>query len=95
MLGLESAKGQDTPGSKATGASVAEENKPLSDAEGRQVASAIGSVLYLALGRPEIQYAAKCLAADLRQPTELTRVRAKRLGRFVLEHPSAEWHDVV
>ena len=33
MLGLESAKGQDTPGSKATGASVAEENKPLSDAE--------------------------------------------------------------
>jgi hypothetical protein len=59
VLGLE--KGQETPGIEATGASAAEESKPLSAPEGRPAARAIGSGRHLATDRPEIQCAAECL----------------------------------
>ena len=90
QLNLGKAKGQETPGSKATGASTAADDKPLPAAEQRELASTIGSILYLALDRPELQYAAKCVAKNLTTGTELTRVRVERIGRFLLEYPNVE-----
>ena len=89
-MGVAKAKGQPTPGSAATGASITDPEAITGD-EAHTMASAIGSILYLALDRPELQYAAKCVASDISKPTELTRHRVKRIARFLLGHPRVEW----
>ena len=91
LMGVASSKGQATPGSKATGAAITDPEAITGD-EAHMMARTIGCILYLALDRPELQYAAKVVASDISKPTELTRHRVKRVAKFLVDHPRLEWH---
>jgi len=91
MMGVGSGNGIDTPGSKATGATPADASEPLAGELSREIASAIGNVLYISLDRPDLQHSARELATDLSAPTRLTELRTKRVARFLQRRPNVEW----
>ena len=91
LMGVANSKGQGTPGSKATGSAIKDPEAITGD-EAHMMARTIGCILYLALDRPELQYAAKVVASDISKPTELTRHRVKRVAKFLVDHPRLEWH---
>ena len=53
--------------------------------------SALGSVMYVALDRPEILYAAKTVASFMQSPTKSAMVKLKRLVSYLQVFPEAEW----
>lgn len=62
LIRVMEAKPQPTPGSKAT---VRGRRRGATHYQARAVASAIGSPLYLALDRVDIQYSATCVTGDV------------------------------
>ena len=69
-------KTADTPGT--TPASTGDQK--LDETTTAAFRSALGSVMYVALDRPEILYATKTLASFMQSPTKSAMVKLKRLG---------------
>ena len=90
-LGLEGAKGVDTPSSKLTGAGCRTSDKPLDAAEASRFRHLAGTALYLSLDRPSIQYALSEITAGMAKPCEIHMLRLKRLGRYLLKFPTETW----
>ena len=90
-LGLEGAKGVDTPSSKLTGAGCRTSDKPLDAAEAPRFRHLAGTALYLSLDRPSIQYALSEITAGMAKPCEIHMLRLKRLGRYLLKFPTETW----
>ena len=89
-------KTADTPGTKGTGAALRDGDQKLDGDDTAAFRSALGSVMYVALDRPEILYSTKTVASFMQSPTSSSdwcaiwwgsfrsvpgRVRRQRLGR--------------
>ena len=91
-LGVQNGNGAVSPGTKATGESSRDSLEPLGWQPAATVASAGGCVMYAALDRPDIQFAAKTVMADASAPMNITEARLKRLVRYMMAAPRVEWH---
>ena len=67
-MGVEQAKGVDTPGSLCTGENMDGADEVLEKELAREAASAIGTVTCVSLDRPEMQYQARELAMGIPAP---------------------------
>ena len=86
QLGLEEAKPLTTP---ATPVEANDETDPkeLNPAYATQYKSIVARSNYLAIDRPDIQYAVQELAAHMAKPNEEHWQQPKRLGRYLLHRP--------
>jgi hypothetical protein len=92
-LGFDSTtKPAETPGTKTTGATMRNALDLLDEKGASLVASVGGTVNFIAIDRPECQYASKCVMAEIGAPTQLTLARLKRLVRFLIGAPVLEWY---
>ena len=64
-LGLQDAKPADTPGTKATGKTMREALEPLTGDAAKLFPSVAGLVNFVAVDRPDIQFALKVVLGDL------------------------------
>jgi hypothetical protein len=89
-LGLEGSKGVDTPAEKKSS------EQQMADAESPQLyaeealryRSVTMRSAYLAQDRPDLSNTTKGLARHMQQPTTAAMGRLKRLGRYLINHPS-------
>ena len=84
-------KTADTPGTKSTGAALRDGDQKLGGDDTAAFQSALGSVMYVALDRHEILYSTKTVASFMQSPTKSTMVKLKRLVRYLVGFPQAEW----
>ena len=69
LLDLGDAKPADTPGTKSTGAAMRDSLESLVG-DGLAMFPQIGGLLnYVAMDRPDVQYAVKCVLDDMHSPT--------------------------
>ena len=80
----------DTPGTKGTGAALRDGDQKLDGDDTAAFPSALGSVMYVALDRPEILYSTKTVASFMQSPTKSAMVKLKRLVRYLVGFPQAE-----
>ena len=88
---LTECKAANTPGTKGTGATLRHGDQKLDEEDAAAFRSAVGSVMYVALDRPEILYAKKTVATFVQSPTQSAMVKLKRLVRYLVGFPQAEW----
>ena len=84
-------KTADTPGTKGTGAALRDGDQKLGGNDTAAFRSALGSVMYVALDRPEIMYSTKTVASFMQSPTKSAMVKLERLVRYLVGFPQAEW----
>ena len=84
-------KTADTPGTKGTGAALRDGDQKLDGNDTAAFRSALGSVMYVALDRPEILYSTKTVASFMQSPTKSAMVKLKRLVRYLVGFPQVEW----
>ena len=90
QMGLTfSSKCVATPGVKVKPSSESE--RPLSSDETTLFRSVCMRANFLALDRPEIQYASKEIARSMSNPTRGAFDALKRLARFLVGHPRTVW----
>ena len=101
-LGLESAKSVTTPGTKEDVAKAEEENsqewlKPLTPTEVTMFRGICARLNYLALDRPDLQYAAKSASRKMSSPRAGDWLLLKRIGRYLQGVPRMaqmfEWQE--
>ena len=78
----------DSPASKDCGKSDRDASEEAS-ATFRKLA---GTALYLSLDRPTIQFAVSDITSGMAKPLQLHMHRLRRLGRYLIEHPSETWN---
>lgn len=88
-LDLQSAKGVKTPYEEEKEWRREEEEEELTDQEAREFRRVAARANYLALDRPDIQYAAKEVCRGMARPRKRDRRRLKRLARYLIDHPRA------
>ena len=97
-LGLEASNSVVTPG-EADEPVGKDDEKKLSEEQMRKFKSVVARANYLALDRPEIQFATKECAKAMSAPTVGDMRRLKRLGRYLRGHPRTTnefaWQDWV
>ena len=86
-------KTADTPGTKGTGPAQRDGDQKLGGNDTAAFRSALGSVMYVALDRPEIPHSTKTVASSMQSPTKSAMVKLKRLVRYLVGCPQAEWGD--
>lgn len=91
MLGLTGAKPSDTPGTKATAASMRDALEPLTGANLALFPQAAELVNYIAVDRPDIQYSVKNVLADMHAPCQRSMARLKRIGRYLIDRSALAW----
>ncbi|CAE7207180.1 RE2 [Symbiodinium natans] len=91
-LELKGCKGVDTPASKATGVGNREVEKELSRERAEVFRRVTGTILYMAVDRPSLQYAASELAEGMSKPLEIHWLRLKRVGKYIAKYPVEKWH---
>ena len=84
-------KTADTLGTKGTSATLRGGDQKLDESEPTAFRSALGSVVYVALDRPENLYATKTVASFMQSPTKSAVAKLRREVRCLLEVPQAEW----
>ena len=84
--GLEGSNSVCTPGVRESAAQVAEDG-PLEERLHTAYRASAARANYLAMGRPDIQYAAKGICRWMAAPTEASVVALKRLGRYLQGSP--------
>ena len=84
-------KTADTLGTKSTGAALRDGDQKLGGNDTAAFPSVVGSVMYVALDRSEILYSTKTVASFLQSPTKSAMVKLKRLVRYLVGFPQAEW----
>ena len=77
-------KTADTPGTKGTGSALRDGDQKLGGNDTAAFRSALGSVMYVALDRPEILYSTKTVASFMQSPTKSAMVKLKRLVRYLV-----------
>lgn len=89
-LGLEKAKGVDTPDvKKSVDQQMMETKSPLLSAvESKTYRSAVMRAAYLSQDRPDLSHAVKNLARHLVSPSEAKLSDLKRLGRYLKKFPN-------
>ena len=78
----------DTPGTKSTSAALRDGDQKLGGNDTAAFRSALGSVMYVALDRPEILYSTKTVASFMQSPTKSAMVKLKRLVRYLVGFPA-------
>ncbi|CAK0873076.1 unnamed protein product [Prorocentrum cordatum] len=91
LLGLTECKPADTPGSKATGKSVREALDPLPHDEAKLYQQVAGLVNYVAVDRPDIQFAVKVILTDMGKPTVISMLRLRRCVRYLHGRRELGW----
>ena len=85
---MEKAKGVTTPGCKEdVDKMLADMGKPLRPQEATQYRALAARLNYLAMDRPDIQYATKEIARYMASPSEGNWLLIKRMARYLLDHP--------
>ena len=84
-------KTADTPGTKGTGAALRDGDQKLGGNDTAAFRSALGSVMYVALDRPEILYSTKTVASFMHSPMNSAMVKLKRLVRYLVGFSQDEW----
>ena len=87
QLGLEGANGVATPGCKYTVAEMEKHSNELDSMTASRFRAAAARANYLSQDRPDIQFAVKEICRDSAHPTELSLMKLKRLGRYLVRHP--------
>ena len=82
-LGLSDAKPAETPGSKATGKNARDAAEPLPASEAKVFQSVAGLVNFIAVDRPDIQFAVKGVLGDMVKPLQISMLRLKRIVRYL------------
>ena len=91
LLGLQDAKGADTPGTKTTGRTPDTLNLlPFEEAAMFRTGAGLGS--FIAEDRWDVKFAVKTLASGLKSPTVGDMARLKRLARYLKEVPGITWY---
>ena len=90
-LGLEKAVPSLTPGSKDTGKNQRNAEDLLEPARASTYASCVGSALYLAADRPDLQYAVGRLMSKISSSREMDWTSLKHLGRYLVGRPECVW----
>jgi len=90
QLGLEGAKGVETPSEKRSAdQQILDSKSPLLEkAAAGEYRSLVMRAAYLAQDRPDLGECCKGLARHMQQPTEAAWNRLKRLGRYLKRYPS-------
>ena len=92
-FGLSGAKGVDSPASKDCGKSDRDAESELSSEEASATFRKLaGTTLYLSLDRPTIQFAVNDITSGMAKPLRLHMHRLRRLGRYLMKHPSETWN---
>ena len=82
-LGLEKAKSVLTPGEKTK--SILENDSELQGMDHRMYRALAARANYLALDRPDIQFATKEICRAMSNPTKSDWLKLKRLGRYLID----------
>ena len=91
-MGLkEDSKGLDAPIAKEEAATAGAEEEPLGPQEATKFRALAARANYIAQDRVDVQFAAKELCREMSCPVASSWHRLKRLARYLLEYPSAEW----
>ena len=90
-MGLQGAKGVDTPASKDTGKHDRDAEQPLSDEETSNFRRWTGIALYLSLDRPTIQFAVCDISSGMSKPLKIHLYRLRRLVRYLIKFPTESW----
>ena len=90
-MGLQGAKGVDTPASKDTGKHDRDAEQPLSDEETSNFRRWTGIALYLSLDRPTIQFAVCDVSSGMSRPLKIHLCRLRRLVRYLIKFPTESW----
>jgi hypothetical protein len=92
-MGLkDDSKGLDAPIAKDEALTArAESEEPLSPREATRFRGLAARANYIAQDRVDVQYAAKELCREMSSPVASSWSRLKRLARYLLEYPGAEW----
>ena len=90
-LGLQpTSKGLDSPLLKEE--CDAKEDDEVLDEKGAKSYRRLAAIAnYLALDRPDLQYAVSVLGRTMSRPTQRSWANLKRVGRYLLSHPAAEY----
>ena len=91
-LGLQGCKGVDTPASKATGVGNRDAQKELEPQRAEIFRRVAGTILYMSVDRPTLQFAASELAEGMAKPLEIHWLRLKRIGKYIAKFPVERWH---
>ena len=87
-LGLENSKGVISPGTKEDVDKVLlDEGEPLPPHAATEYRALAARLNYLALDRPDIQYATKEIAKHMATPKDAHWLLMKRLGRYLKDNP--------
>ena len=81
----------NSPGTKGVGGNLRDADQKLDEDDTAAFWSALGSVMYVAMDRPEILYATKTVASFMQSPTRSALVKLKRLARYLVGFLQAEW----
>eukprot|EP00971_Amphidinium_carterae_P352089 6492420-Amphidinium_carterae.1 len=79
-------KGALTPGDKEVEA-TSEDMALLSPERASLLRSAIGKLMWISADRPDVKFMVSKVACDMAMPTERSWKLAKRLTRYLIEHP--------
>ena len=86
-LGLNDAKGFSTPGELEKPWILEQPDELLKADEASNYRSIVARVNFLAQDRADIQFATKEVCRDMSNPTESSKRKLKRLGRYLLSKP--------
>ena len=89
-LNLTAAKAVGTPGEEGKPWLEAEEAEQLEPARAHEYRALAARANYLALGRPDLQYAVKEICRGMAPPTVGGRRKLKRLARYLLGGPRVD-----
>ena len=89
-MGLDKARGVETPASKLTGKNERNLDRFLKDKDAKWFRQMARTALYLSLDRPTIQFAVSQIATGMLQPTELHLLHVRRLVRYLVKHPTEQ-----
>ena len=84
LLGVTGAKPAPTPMSKATGRDTRDALDPLARQEAIIYRRGVGTALYVAPDRFDLQFACKVLASDMQSPMKISMARLRRFVRYML-----------
>ena len=93
-MGLDpESKGLHKPCVKETVGEVEDDetNSPLSPKEATEFRALAARANYLAMDRPDVQFAVKEACRDMAAPTRASWQKVKRIARFLLEFPRLVW----
>lgn len=91
-LGLENSKGTDSPGTKTVEKNILEACDLLDATEKKLFMSIAGTGLYLAIDRPDIQFAMGQIMMDMKSPMVSSMLKLRRLVKYLINHRRISWY---